>query len=321
MRVKGILNGISENFSPGFLKAGMGAAPMLVCLILSGNIYAQTVPKYTLFIEKGVFTVNGGGGATIDVWGYTTVSGGAPMIPGPKLEAAEGESLTVRVINHHNQAHNFVINDVTTDTSSIAAGATKDYTFTASKAGVFLYVDTLNNQINQEMGLHGSFTVRPANTLTAWTGGPSFNKERTWVLAEMDKPYWNDLANLGSVDTTKYRPNYFLINGQGGFDGMHDPNSTLDGLINETFLVRIVNAGQFSQALHFHRNHFQVISVNGVNDPNPESVDTVSLKGGETMMILYQLRSGTFPMHNHTAQMETANGVYLNGTATMIIGN
>jgi hypothetical protein len=26
-------------------------------------------------------------------------------------------------------------------------------------------------------------------------------------------------------------------------------------------------------------------------------------------------------MHVHSAQMETANGVYLNGTATLIVGN
>jgi hypothetical protein len=39
-------------------------------------------------------------------------------------------------------------------------------------------------------------------------------------------------------------------------------------------------------------------------------------------MVLYQLNQpGHYPMHVHTAQMETGNGVYLNGTATMIIAH
>jgi hypothetical protein len=37
-------------------------------------------------------------------------------------------------------------------------------------------------------------------------------------------------------------------------------------------------------------------------------------------MVVYTLRPGIFPMHVHSAQMETANGVYLNGTATLIVG-
>ena len=38
-----------------------------------------------------------------------------------------------------------------------------------------------------------------------------------------------------------------------------------------------------------------------------------------TADVLYYLNQpGDYPMHVHTAQMETANGVYLNGVATMI---
>jgi len=277
----------------------------------------------TLYIEPGTMTINGAGGAVINVWGYTDTPG-SPMVPGPILESREGDTVSLTVVNNHNQSHNFVIKGVTTDTGSIAPGSSKTYTFTTNNAGVFLYRDTLNNNINRSLGLHGALIVRTADgSNRAWTGGPSYNFERLWVLADMDKPRWNDRASAGlSVSTGTYRPNYFMINGQGGFDGMHDPNTVFQGNLGQTGIARIVNGGQFDQSLHWHGNHFRIISIDGNRLGSPEWGDTINVKAGTTMMVLYKFdQRGTFPMHVHSAQMETANGVYLNGTATLIVGN
>jgi len=293
------------------------------CLLLGiGGIPAAGAATYTLYIEPGIMTVNGDGGSVIDVWGYTDVSGAPPMVPGPVLETTQGKSITVEVVNNHNQNHNFVVQGVTTDTTAIAPGGRRTYTVTPSKGGVYLYRDTLNNNINREMGLHGALVVRSNTTNRAWDNGPSYNFERLWVLTDMDVPRWNSRAAAGaSVSTSTYKPNYFLINGQGGFDGMHDPNTVLEGNVGQTAIVRIVNAGQFDQSLHWHANHMRVISRNGTNQTSYEWQDTINVKAGQTMMVLYQMRPGIFPMHVHAAQMETANGVYLNGTATLIVGN
>lgn len=277
---------------------------------------------YTLYIEPGFLTINGDGGAVINVWGYTDANGAPPMVPGPIIEATQGQTITVEVVNNHNQNHNFVIQGVTSDTGAIAPGASKTYSFTPNQGGVFFYRDTLNNNINREMGLHGALIVRSNSNNRVWDNGPSYNIERLWVLADMDVPRWNNRAAAGqNVNTGTYRPNYFMINGQGGFDGMHDPNTILEGNVGQVGLVRIVNAGQFDESLHWHGNHFRVISRNGQHLNNFEWQDTINVKAGQTMMVLYQLRDGIFPMHVHTAQMETANGVYLNGTATLIVGN
>jgi len=49
-------------------------------------------------------------------------------------------------------------------------------------------------------------------------------------------------------------------------------------------------------------------------------VTTVNVKRGSTAMVLFTLsQTGVYPVHVHTAQMETSNGVYLNGTVTHII--
>ncbi|MBI5042006.1 MAG: multicopper oxidase domain-containing protein, partial [Gammaproteobacteria bacterium] len=280
------------------------------------------VRNYTLYINAGSLTINGAGGATLSAWGYSDQAG-SPKFPGPALTAYEGDTVNITVVNNHSLNHNFVIQGVTTDTTAIAPGGNRVYSFTASTAGTYAYSDTLNSNINREMGLYGALVVGPADGgNTAWTGGPSYSFQRTWVIGEMDKSRWNDVAGSGgSVNTGTYKPNYFLINGKGGFDGMGDPNTTIDGMVGTSALVRIVNGGQFSHSLHFHGNHVQVLTINGVRQSSPyKLVDAVNIPPMGTTDVLYVLNQlGEYPMHVHTAQMETANGVYLNGVATMIM--
>lgn len=284
---------------------------------------------YTLYIEEGFVSVGsspdtGNGATTIPSWGYTTSNGGNGRFPGAILESVEGGSFTVEVVNNHNINHNFVIRGVTSDSTSISPGGSRTYTVNTPTAGVYLYRDTLNNNINRALGLFGGLVVRTADgSQRAWTNGPSFNQERLWVINDLDRPRWTDRAfNGNSVSTGTYRPNYFFMNGLNGFAGMGDANSTLEGNVGDVFLVRIVNAGQFDQSLHFHSNHFQVLSRGGSREGAPPWQDTINVKAGSTATVLYRLNQpGHYPMHVHTAQMETGNGVYLNGTATMIIAH
>jgi FtsP/CotA-like multicopper oxidase with cupredoxin domain len=123
------------------------------------------------------------------------------------------------------------------------------------------------------------------------------------------------------VNTTNYRANYFVINGMGGREAMEDRAETaIDGTVGQSALVRILNAGQYPQTFHFHANHVQVLSVNGVRRTAPfKLLDVVSVPPLGTMEVLFVLNQpGSYPMHNHTAQMETANGAYLNGVGTAI---
>jgi FtsP/CotA-like multicopper oxidase with cupredoxin domain len=304
-------------------RLGASLSVVLTAISLLFVSSAVSAASYTLFIKPGTHTVNGAGGATLKVWGYTDNAGTAPMIPGPVLEAVEGEAVTVTVYNQNTRAHNFVVRGLTTDTTEIPAGGSRTYAFTTATAGVYLYSDTLNNNVNRSMGLHGAVVVRAAGGVQkAWTGGPGFNAERLWVVTDMDKPRWNDVAgNGGTVNTGTYKPNYFMMNGLGGFDAMHDPNSVLSVTTGQTGLMRIVNAGQFDHSLHFHANHFLLIDNDGVRLAEPEYGDTLNMKAGTTAMVLYMQPAGIYPMHIHSAQMETANGVYLNGVATLLVGN
>lgn len=297
---------------------------VLYALLSIGQSTAEAaVRNFTLHIDNGSLNITGSGGTSLAVWGYGAKAG-LPTIPAPTITVNEGDTVNITVYNHRNALHNFVIKNVTTDATAIAANnGSKVYSFTAPAAGSYVYSDTLNNNINREMGLYGSFIVRPAdNSNTAWTGGAAYTYDRTWVIGEMDKPRWNDIASTGgTVTATTYKPNYFMINGQGGFDAMMNNNTMIMGTLGQTTLVRIVNAGQFSHSLHFHGNHFKVLSINGVRQPAPfEEWDTINVAPLSTAEVLYTInQTGNYPMHVHTAQAECANGVYLNGGATMIM--
>jgi FtsP/CotA-like multicopper oxidase with cupredoxin domain len=309
-----------QSRTPARLRRGWSCAILSLLSLFPPFVLAA---NYTLYIEPGTHVINGAGGATLKVWGYTTGAGAPPMVPGPVLEAREGDAVTVTVYNRHSLAHNFVVRGITIDATAIPAGGSRTYTFQAAKAGVYLYSDTLNSNINRAMGLYGALVVRSADgSQRAWTNGPGFDLERTWVVSDMDKARWNDVAGSGgSVNTSVYKPNYFMMNGLGGFDAMHDPKSVASGATGQTALLRIVNAGQFDQSLHFHGYHFQIIDADGKRLSPAEWGDTINVKAGTTAMVTYRLAEGIYPMHIHTAQMETANGVYLNGVATLMVGN
>lgn len=299
-----------------------------VSILLMLSFMSQAA-DYTLYIETGQVTITaspdtGNGATSLPVWGYTSVNGGNGRVPGPVIESVEGATITVEVINHHNRNHNFVVQGMTTDTTAIPPGGSRIYTLNTPSSGVFFYRDTLASNVNRALGLFGAVVVRPsAGSTRAWTGGPTFNQERLWVITDMDIPRWTNVAiSGGTVNTSVYRPNYFLMNGMNGFQAMGDPATNMEGTVGQVFLVRIVNAGQFDQSLHFHSNHFRVISRNGSRLSPFEYQDTINVKAGNTAMVLFQLNQvGHFPMHVHTSQMETGNGVYLNGTAAMIIGH
>ncbi|WP_455201963.1 multicopper oxidase domain-containing protein, partial [Kaarinaea lacus] len=297
-----------------------------VSLTNQDNDVAQPPPttNYQLFIEPGTLDItaseiSGNGATSFPVWGYSTSNSLPGVSPGLVLEAVVGQSVSVEIINDHILDHAFEVVGLLASTN-IPSGESVTVNFTPTEAGVYRYGDP--DPRSRAMGMFGAVVVRPADgSNTAWTNGPAFDQERTWVVTDMDDS-WNRTLWFNPVPTT-YEPNYFLLNGMNGFAAKQDAASTLQGVVGETILVRIINAGQYDQSLHFHANHFQIISQDGVkvNDiADAPWVTTVNVKRGSTAIVLYTLdKLGTYPVHVHSANMETGNGVYLNGTATFII--
>ena len=71
---------------------------LLVSLLFPAVTFASS---YTLYIKSGSWTVNGSGGTTLPVWGFTDATSGGPIIPAPVIESHENETVTVTVYNQH----------------------------------------------------------------------------------------------------------------------------------------------------------------------------------------------------------------------------
>ena len=291
----------------------MALTPVSVTNQDNDNIPPPT--SYVLYIEPAIIdiaasTITGNGATQLNAMGYALTNTPPGKTPGPVIEAVVGQTTTVEVVNDHINPHRFEIEGLLTNTPELLPGETRQFQFTPTEAGVYRYGDP--QLVRRALGLQGAVVVRPA-------GNP--NTACTWVIADFDETWLN---NPSTVDTTQYNPNYFLMNGKSGFAAKQDPASTIDGNVGETFLIRIVNAGQFDQSLHFHSNHFQIISEGGFKYTNLATapiVTTINVKRASTAMVLFTMtQTGTYPVHVHSAQMETGNGVYLNGTATFIIG-
>lgn len=82
---------------------------------------------YTFYIDSGQVDItaspdSGNGATSLPIWGYTDVDGGSGNVPGPIIDAVEGGTITVEVINNHDRNHNFVVQGLTSDTTAIPPG-------------------------------------------------------------------------------------------------------------------------------------------------------------------------------------------------------
>lgn len=281
--------------------------------------------QYNLYIEPGTFTIaastiTGNGATTFPILGFASASGSPGVTPGPLIETVTGQTVTINVTNDHANTHRFTVEGLLSSVTELLPGDSKQIQFTPTEAGVYRYGDP--QLPDRSLGLYGAVVVRPVNDPnSAWTGGPAFTQERTWVISDFDDT-WQRAS--GAINTSTYNPNYFVLNGKSGFAASQDATSVIDGNIGDTFLIRIANAGQYDQSLQFHSHHAQIISQGGrklASIADARSTETINVKRGSTAMVLLTLnKPGTYPVTAHTAQMQTGNGVYLNGVGTNITG-
>lgn len=240
-----------------------------------------------------------------------------PHFPGPTIFAQEGDSITINIANALDEQHAFAISGTRISSSAISPGGSTSLTFTAPRAGTYIYHDPLNAPVNRVLGLHGTLVVLPAasgnipysnptvqvqrlfNDLgttphfppnTASTGTidypPTNGKwvpERTWIWNfHTTDPVWNAEALAGRpIDRIEFLrdfiPTYFTINGKSGFYSGHDNDISPFGRVGEPALIRLVNTGLAAESPHLHANHFYVTSINGRIMDNIFHADTFSI--------------------------------------------
>lgn len=211
-----------------------------------------------------------------------------PRMPGPLISAMERDQVEISVTNTLPDVHGFIIPGmpgVPGNGIQIEPGKTQTLSFTAPKAGSFMYFDPLNAPVNRVLGLHGPMVVLPASGNTPYSDPtPAIQKlfndlgttdhfpgepwvpehSRIWLFNSID-PVFNEMARRGeAINASSFRdkfiPRYFTINGESGAFASHNHATTPEGRIGQPHLIRIMNAGINTDSPHIHGNHVYLLA-------------------------------------------------------------
>lgn len=306
------------------------------------------VRNFTLYVRSTILTMPNG--QKIWGFGYTDNPNGPAKIPGPTIVVDQGDTVNITLVNDKDptktqfnttgDGHTIHLHGLDLPSNMdgdpmtapgghpVMQGTRYTYHFVAQYPGTYWYHCHEGAAEHIQMGMYGALVIRPQGQANrAYPGTPTFNKEYTFVLSEMDSAmHQTDYVGLyqGGDDPnwTKYQPDYFFINGKAWPDTMMDANDNVQATVGQTVLVRLINAGYVVHSIHTHGFHFQVIGSDGRKLDSPYYKDTISLGPGERYDILLNLNlAGRFMFHDHIEQYTTNNGDYPGGMLTMISVN
>lgn len=314
-------------------------------LVLSGFLFTQSpsvkaeeavaVKKFHLYATDGYLTLPDQ--TQVYIWGYSLKNEqGTAVYPAPTLVVNEGDQVEITLTNIgpkktgiKRPAHTIHFHGLDTDqandgvphtSTDILVGDSFTYHFTADHAGTYFYHCHVDTVEHLQMGMHGAFIVKAKGGVNqAWTGGPAYDKEYTFVLNEID-PVWHKAVETGTAyDRTDFHPRYWTINGKAFPDTEADPTTMIEGKVGDKILVRVINSGYQTHSLHLHGHHFQVIASDGRPLPAFMEKDTINVGSAERYDLLITfIQDGDFPLHSHNIVDNTNNGVYPGGLHTMV---
>jgi len=263
-------------------------------LLLTGVAQAATV-TFDLSATSGSTTLPDG--IAVPVLGYALAPATSVAAPGgPVLVVTEGDMVTVNLTNNlvgEFTAASFQGQAMVPDTTGIAPGATKAYTFTASSPGTFLYEAGISEGSAHQAarGLQGALVVRPlASSLQAYTDPASaFVDEAVLVLSELD-PVLNQSANPATFDMRKFQPKYRLINGRA-----YPATSPITTQPGNPVLLRYVNAGQQQHSMTLLGTQQVLVGKDGNALSHPGTRVAETIAPGETLDAIATIPATTPP--------------------------
>ena len=256
------------------------------------------------------------------------------QVPGPLLEATEGDLVRISVKNNTTVDHTLhshglwvptVMDGVPNVTQKpIAPGETFVYEFIAKPAGFHWYHCHVNAAEHLEMGLYGPFVVHPApkvglGTTQEQVADPALNIDRDYllVLDEMDTRIEDgESGGLGLGHPRMISNfNYFTINGKSF------PETPLIKVREgETIRIRFVNVGAWIHTFHLHGHTFAASSAECDRCPRKwEYKDTVRINPASRMDIVFIANNpGRWMFHCHVPPHVTNDGRYPGGMMTIV---
>ncbi|MDT5029657.1 MAG: hypothetical protein QOE61_6583, partial [Micromonosporaceae bacterium] len=249
--------------------------------------------------------------AAVPIWGFASTSAGPATTPGPVLVVDQGNVVTINLHNGLTSALSLAVPAITgtvPDTVGAPAGASKSYTFTATRPGTYLYEagHTANGARQTAMGLVGALVVRGADSggrHSAYGDAASaYDDEALVVLTEVD-PAFN--ANPDGYDLRNFSPKYRLINGK-----VFPETDVIATDINRTVLLRYLDAGLLAHPMTLLGVDQSVVGQDARPAAYPEGTVTIPLQPGQTVDAVVKMPAGP---DARFALMETGGQLNNNG--------
>ena len=331
-----------------------GAGVATATFLASTGLLAAARPAAAV-VTADLYALNGErmmvDGLVVPVLGFGSTPQRAE-IPGGRLEVQVGDTVHLTISNGTAREIGLAVPGLLgVDPTPVAPGTNRTVSFAApATPGTFFYIGTVDGsaETGRALGTTGALVVLPAGdrrsvddafpgvrhrarrqplfgTQPGSTIPATFVQERTWLFAELNPTTARDLAGGRTALPGDPEPEYFLINGLSGMLAAEDPATYLDGRAGglgrpgDSTLVRLVNTGRAPRSVHFHGNHFWVLS----HPDTPWIVgafkDTVRVPPGTAVDILFPMESppDSFPVtaraqkyvvHDHIEMAETASG-------------
>jgi FtsP/CotA-like multicopper oxidase with cupredoxin domain len=302
-----------------------GRVALAVVLAASGLTLAETPAAaqdvtVDLCVEPGSLPLPGG--ITSAIWGYAraaldadnqpTCAGVSAQLPGPVLEAAAGDTVTVVVHNDLAEETAFEVPGIAIVQGGVTTPAhgTASYSFTAAAPGTYLYQSPANAGRQLAMGLYGALVIRPATAGQAYDGATTaFDHEAVLVLSAVD-PDFN--GNPDAADLYAYHATFWLIN---GLAYPQTPPIHGEGA-GHRVLLRYLNAGYDNTTMMLLGTHERVIARDARPLANPfdASAETIPAGATEDVIVTIPPAGTSFALFNR--QLHLTNGAVGNSAHT-----
>lgn len=277
---------------------------MTISFVLLALVGLAQSPTTKLLVARTVGQHILSDGDTVRTFGFTESLGAKVKVPAPTIWMNENDSFVVDLWNmSQNMPHTIHLHGLDVDQQndgvphlSFQVHHTLHgyYRFKAPHAGTYMYHCHVVSPLHVQAGMYGMLIVNAVGGVnTAWTGGPTYNRQRVWMLGEMDKDWHHDTLLMhdtthgAQIPIPKYDPNHFQINGRSDHQ-LNDTAVQVFGKANSAFYLRIGNMGYYGNRIVFPASlNAQIIASDGRDLPTPEVTDTLWLYPGERYGVMF----------------------------------
>jgi FtsP/CotA-like multicopper oxidase with cupredoxin domain len=172
------------------------------------------IVEVTLVASAATFEYVDGRPASVLAYRDGAIDGSTPTIPGPMIEAKQGDRLIVHFRNELDREssvhwHGLRLPIDMDGVNAVPAGGTFDYDFVLRDAGLHWYHPHIETDEQIELGLQGTLLVRGANE-------PAIAIERTFVLDDIELDASSDVVIEPSHEDLVHgrRGDTLLVNGK-----------------------------------------------------------------------------------------------------------